>query len=200
MCDMVISFVNRKGGSAKTTSAAYIATCIATDTDKRVLCIDSDNEQSLMKWKESGALEGIDVLAVEEDKLKHTVKKIQKDSSYDVILIDTPPNNVGVIHTVSALSDGVIVTLSPSFQDVLRLASTLSPIETIEELKGVGLTNVLLTSAKTNTNILQEVRTELEANNIAVCDTVIYDRVRYQQDDISYLDEYMTLCKELEII
>ena len=194
---MIISFVNRKGGSGKTTSAAYIAMCIAS-TGKSVLCIDSDNEQSLMKWKESGELTGVDVLAVSEDNLKATVK--EHSASYDAILIDTPPNNAAIIHTASALSDGVIVTLSPSFQDVLRLASTLSPIETIEELKGKALTSVLLTSAKTNTNILQEVRAELEANDIAVCDTVIYDRVKYQHHDISYLDEYMELCKELEII
>ena len=194
---MIISFVNVKGGSGKTTSTAYTALCIES-TGKDVLCIDADPEQSLYKWKNVGELDRLDVIAVTEDNLKATVK--EHSSSFDAILIDTPPNNTAIIHTASAFSDGVIVCLSPSFQDVLRLASTLSPIETIEELRGQALTNVLLTSCKKNTNLLQEVRAELARNNVAVCDTEISDLVRYQQHDISYLDEYMALCKELEII
>jgi len=190
---MVISLVNRKGGSGKTTSTAYLAMCFH-NAGASVCCLDVDNETSLSKWHSTGALP-FEVRTTTSEKLAADIKELGK--AFDYVLIDTPPNDEAILLKAAMLSDECIVPCNATVQDLLRIISTLSSIGTVEATRDKDLTSVLLVRAKKGTNILDEARQTLEAEDIPVCDNVIHDSVRYQGDAPIYLDEYQAVVKEL---
>lgn len=191
----VIVLANRKGGSGKTSSTAILAT-IFTNQGKKVICLDADNELSLVKWHGLGSL-NFEVKPVTSESIRKEVKELEKQ--YDYVLIDLPPNDESILMKACSVADEVIVTLNASPQDLLRLPSTLESIETIEDANGKDLTSVVLVRAKKGTNMLEETRTALAENDVPLCDTVIHDSVRYQNTTPEYFDEYQELIKELNL-
>lgn len=189
---MIIALVNRKGGSAKTTSCIHLASVLKSKGS--VCCLDSDNEQSLFKWHSTGSLD-FDVFSTSSDNLKKDIETYSK--KYDYVLLDTPPNDDGIVLKAAALSDECIVPCNATISDLLRIVSTLDSLATIEQATGKALTSVLLVRAKKGTNILEEVKQSLIDEKIPLCDTVIYDSVKYQGDTPIYLEEYQALIQEL---
>ena len=192
---MVIALVNRKGGSGKTTSTAYLAMCFY-NSGASVCCLDVDNETSLSKWHSTGVLP-FEVRTTTSDKLPADTRELSK--AFDYVLIDTPPNDEAILLKAAMLSDECIVPCNATVQDLLRIISTLSSISTVETTRDKDLTSVLLVRAKKGTNILDEARQTLESENIPVCDNVIHDSVRYQGNSPNYLDEYQAVIKELNL-
>ena len=187
----IIAFVNRKGGSAKSTSCAFIATCLH-NSGKSVACIDYDGEQSLIKWHSTEALP-FDVVAGSED--------IEKDiSSLDVdyILLDTPPNNEAIVLNVCSVADEVIIPLSPTAMDANRLLTTLRNVSTIEKLRKQPLTSVLITKTKPNTKLLTDIKEMLAERDVPLLDATISHSVKYQDFDTpKHLVEYQAVIDEL---
>jgi chromosome partitioning protein len=129
--NMVIAFINRKGGTGKTTSAAYIAQALHQRGGK-VLGLDLDPEKSWLKWASSGALPYAVEAIAKDDDLEGRV------SQYNgVVVIDTPPNDGEIIYTVATFADEVIVPISATALDLNRLSSTLQTVEKIEKIAGL---------------------------------------------------------------
>ena len=191
----VIVLANRKGGSGKSSSTAILAT-IFTNQGKKVICLDADNEVSLIKWHGLGTL-NFDVKAVNSETIRSEVKELV--TQYDYVIIDLPPNDESILMKACTVADEVIVPLNASPQDLLRLPSTLESIETVEDARGKDLTSVVLVRAKKGTKMLAETRSVLESHNTPLCDTVIHDSVRYQNTTPEYFEEYQALIKELDL-
>lgn len=191
----VIVLANRKGGSGKSSSTAILAT-IFTNRGKSVICLDADNELSLVKWHGLGSL-NFEVKPVTSDSIRDEVKTLKKE--YDYVFIDLPPNDESILMKACMVADEVIVTLNASPQDLLRLPSTLESIESVEDARGKDLTSVVLVRAKKGTNMLEETRQVLKDRDTPLCDTVIHDSVRYQSTTPNYFDEYEKLIRELDL-
>lgn len=193
----VIALLNRKGGSVKSTSSAYIAQCLHTQ-GHNVACVDYDPEQSLMRWHNTGNLP-FDVIEGNLDDLADQVTALKED--YDFLVLDTPPNDKSVIMECATVADECIVPVNPTAMDSGRLLTTLKSIGAIEKVRKQPLTSVVIARAKTNTNILQEVRDMLNERNIPICDQTIKDSVRYQGNATpTYLDEYTNVLKEIGVL
>lgn len=190
----VIALVNRKGGTSKTTSAAYMA-AVLESFGRQVVGIDLDPDSSWLKLKAAGGIK-YDVLKGEKGNVKEQIKNFQS-----FVVIDTPPNDGEIIYEVSAVADEVIAPLAPSVLDVGRLVTTLKTVANVEEMRGKPLTSVLLVKWRSNFNITKEVEQGLKEKNIPLLKSTIKDLVRYRQDDApTYLDEYEAVLKELELI
>ena len=193
----VIALLNRKGGSIKSTSSAYIAQVLHNEGLK-VACIDYDPEQSLMRWSSTGNLP-FEVIEGNLDDLAEQVTELK--DSYDFLVLDTPPNDKSVIMECATIADECIVPVNPTAMDSGRLLTTLKSIGAIEKVRNEALTSVVIVRAKSNTNILQEVRDMLQERNIPICDQTIKDSVRYQSNSTpSYLDEYKSVLKEIGVL
>lgn len=189
----VISLVNRKGGVSKTTSSVYIAMCLYK-MGKAVTGIDTDPEKSWLKWSAAGAIP-YPVVAGNRDDLK---KQVNELTGY--VVVDTPPNDGEVIYKAASVSNEVIIPLAATALDVNRLASTLSIVADVEEMRDKPLASVLLTKWTMNFAISKEVEAALAEQEVPLLNTRIRSLTRYQGFDTPiYLEEYQNVIKELEI-
>lgn len=189
----VISLVNRKGGVSKTTSSVYIAMCLHS-MGKPVTGIDTDPERSWLKWSAAGVIP-YPVEAGNREDLKKQVSQLD-----GFVVIDTPPNDGEIIYKAASISDEVIIPLAATALDVNRLASTLSIVADVEEMRSTPLASVLLTKWVNNLAISKEVEVALAEQKVPLLETRIRNLTRYQGFDTpAYLDEYQNVVRELEI-
>lgn len=190
----IISLVNRKGGVSKTTSSVYLAMCLYK-AGQQVTGIDTDPEKSWLKWHSSGVLP-YPVIEGDRDSLTKQVKQFEGS-----VIIDTPPNDGEIIYKAASISDEVILPLAATALDVNRLASTLSAIADVEEMRNKPLASVLLTKWQENLVISKEVEAALAEQEVPLLDTRIRSLTRYQGFDTpTYLEEYQNVLKELEVL
>src|SRR5712692_11487756 len=86
-CGVIISVVNQKGGTGKTTVATNLAACFAGDGSE-VLVIDADPQQSSLDWRADRPEDQPPVQAVglPARNLHQEIEPFRR--KYDVILID----------------------------------------------------------------------------------------------------------------
>lgn len=192
---MVITLANRKGGTGKTTSAAYIAQCLH-QAGQNVLGLDLDDEQSWKKWWDTGALPyPVRVLGKKDDIGSHL------DAHDGPVVIDTPPNDGEVIYKVSIRSDEVIIPLSATSLDLNRLISTLQTVEEIEKMRRKPLASILFTRWQGQHVLSQDAAAALGKRNAPLLDTRVRQLTRYAGFGTpSYLDEYEAVLSELGVV
>lgn len=191
---MIIVLANRKGGVSKTTSTAYLATCLQQRGHK-VSCLDGDEDASLVKWHGTG------LLPFEVRPMEHDLEKQLPSLKAEFILIDTPPNDKDIMTKAVMLADEVIVPIAATALDVSRLFTTLRTIAEVEKLRDKALSSVLLTKFQPNLAISQAVLDELEKANVPLLDSKIRNLTRYQAFTMpTYLDEYEAVLIELGVI
>lgn len=164
---MIITIANRRGGAGKTASAHAIGSGLKR-AGKRVLFVDLDSQSNLtfdagqlptapgsfeVLTGETSAAEAIrgDLLAASEalaasdmilgnksDQLKKALAPVR--SSYDYIIIDTPPG-LGSL-TVNALtaSDYLIITAQPEIHSFHGATMLLNTAKTVKEHTNPRLT------------------------------------------------------------
>lgn len=130
----VLTITNLKGGSAKTTSAAYLAHAFAA-RGEHVLLIDADPQGSALRWSEQGEWD-LPTLALPVKNL-HTRLEGIVPSGTDRVIIDTPPldDNAGIVHSALRAADVVLVTMAPTMLEFERLPQVWAAIEDVEPLR-----------------------------------------------------------------
>jgi chromosome partitioning protein len=113
---MIISAVNQKGGSGKTTLCVHLAAALAAKGMK-VLLIDADPQGSALEW--SALRQGapiFPVIGLPKPVLHREVPVLA--AGYDHVIIDGPPQVADVTRSAIMASDIVIVPVQPSPFDV----------------------------------------------------------------------------------
>lgn len=191
---LVIVLANRKGGTGKTTSAAYIAQALHC-AGQAVTGVDVDPDQSWLKWHGAGALP----YAVTPGDPRNLTEQIDQLSG--VVIIDTPPNDGEIIYKAAGVADEVIIPLAPTSLDVGRLMTTIKTVADVERMRRAPLASVLLTRWRANFTISQEVDALLRDKNIPLLDARIRSLTRYTAFDTpTYLEEYQAALQELGVM
>lgn len=119
-----IAFLNKKGGAGKTTTAIGVAFG-AVRVGLRVGLVDVDSNGSAGRWLET--VDDLAMVACRSDELAQLIKGL--DNDYDLLVVDTPPNDVKAITDVARLADLVVIPLAPTAIEVDQLADTVGLIE-----------------------------------------------------------------------
>lgn len=119
----VLGFVNKKGGAGKTTTAVGTALGLSA-RGLRVGVIDTDPNGSASRWLET--VDEVDTVPCSASDLRSLLEGIRND--YDVVVIDSPPNDTSAISEIAAVSDLVLVPLAPSMIEVDQLPDTVDLI------------------------------------------------------------------------
>lgn len=164
---MIISVVNTKGGTAKTTTAIYLA-CEFAQRDKTTTVIDLDQQGSASDWADR-ASNANDPLPfpVQDTNFKRlgAVARAAADQG-GVVIIDTPPGDPRAIDAAIDVADFVVVPSQASSIEIARVWETLPSLEGRPH-------GVLITSARLGTKHLEQAVGILESNGAPVFRTKI---------------------------
>lgn len=118
---LTIIVANLKGGSTKTTTAAFITHALA-EAGLSVLAVDADGEnESLLSWSEAGEW-SIPVIGMPVTDLHRKLPGVVGDR-YDAVVIDTPPmkERRGVVASAIRMGTHVLVPMAPTGMEYARV-------------------------------------------------------------------------------
>lgn len=118
---IVIAVMNLKGGSSKTTSAAFLAHALH-EAGLRVLGVDADGEnESLLQWQSLGEWP-FPVIGMAVPNIHKQLPGIANDR-YDAVVIDTPPmkEQRNIVLSAARLATHVVCPLAPTSMEYGRL-------------------------------------------------------------------------------
>jgi len=198
-----ITIANLKGGSAKTTTTAFLAHAFAA-MGRTVLAVDSDPQGSLLRWSE------VDSWAVPTTGLPvrnmHVRLKGIVAPNTDVICIDTPPldEQSGIVYGALRAADIVIVTMAPTTAEYERLPDVWAAIEDVDALRHTPpVVAVLLNRTVPGASSTVAFRDQLAADGHRVLTTTIPRREVYAQAwglAITELGHYEPAAKEIDAL
>ena len=192
---MIITIANLKGGTAKTTTAIYLAMC-AWEDDRSPVIVDADSEPSALAWATPGRLP-YPVIAGEGDGLVVQVKDLSAQGH--TVIIDGPPNARDVLWAAATAADLVLVPIKPTGVDVNRLRSTLKVLLNIEASRPEGLLTRILFTMYVRNSVLMREALEILAK-FPTLDARVRNLQRYARGfgtAPTYLNEYRQVWREV---
>lgn len=161
----VITVANMKGGSAKTTTAAYLAHAFA-EAGHRVLCVDSDPAGSLLRWRDAGAW-AIPVIGMPTRKIHADLPNVA--DRYDVAVVDTPPldDQAGIVYSAIRAATDVLVPVGATTMELDRLTPVFDVVDEVEVLRAEPASLAVLLT-----------RTVANATSVVVARQVISEELR----------------------
>lgn len=169
----VISFLNPKGGSGKTTSVINIATCIARN--HQVAVVDTDPQQSLANWNKVEKA-NFDVFTITSEKDVYTIRKELKGYAYVII------DGAGALSVITAaavmVSDLVIIPVTPSPLDFSASGAVISVLEAQAYNRPVEC-RFLITRKIEQATMLNVLRESIANTGIAPLKTALTQRQSY---------------------
>jgi chromosome partitioning protein len=129
---MIISILNPKGGSGKTTLATNLARGLQA-AGLSVLLVDSDTQGTLRDWNERCTLNDSPlVVAMDKPTLEKDLPKV--GNGYDVVIIDGSAKSDRMNISAIKASDCVIIPLQPSGADIWAVADLVEHIKERQEI------------------------------------------------------------------
>lgn len=188
---MIISILNQKGGTGKTTLAVNIAREY-TRWELRTLLVDSDSQGSALRWHEESGGELIDLTCLPVNTLDKDVIKFK--DRYERIIIDGVPRVSPLTVCAIKAADVVLIPVQPSpydiwaTQDLVRLVQ-----ERIEMTDGKLKAAFIVSRNIKGTKLGKEINEELLKLNFPVFQNGTSQRIEYAKS----IQEGRTVC-ELE--
>ncbi len=198
---MIISILNQKGGTGKTTLAVNLARAY-TKREVKTLLVDSDSQGSAQRWHEQSGGELIDITCLPMNTLDKDIKKY--DSSYDRIIIDGVPRISPVTLCAIKCADLILIPVMPSPYDIWATEDLVRNVhDKILMSDGKSKAAFIISRKITGTKIGKDIKRELEKLDLPVFKNGTSQRVAYStsvEKGISVLDsEYFgtEACKEI---
>lgn len=178
----VVTVANLKGGTAKTTSAVFLAHAWAAE-GRRVLFIDADPQASALRWSELSPWPFPSLgLAVRD--IHNRLAGIVGDR-YDVVVLDTPPldEQAGIVYSAFRAASHVVVPMAPTMIEFDRMPAVCAAVEEIAPLRNDPgpLLSVLLNRTVPNAGSTEVFRSQIRDAGRRVLETAIPRREQYAQ-------------------
>lgn len=179
---VVVSVVNTKGGTGKTTLSINLAEAWRRE-GKKVLLIDHDRQGSASSWYQESKRIGdpsVEVVAADSD--LGSVIGAYKDAC-DVIIVDAPPDSSWTAPVV-ATSDLLVIPLKPSKLDVWAASRVVDALKKRHLLTGdVPVGVYVMTQVSSRSSRAREIGMEAEIldSGIEVTKTCISNRQAYER-------------------
>ncbi|OKH65365.1 chromosome partitioning protein [Mycobacterium sp. SWH-M1] len=179
---LTIVVANLKGGSTKTTTAAFVLHALA-EAGLPALGVDADGEnESLLAWSEAGEW-SIPVIGMPVADLHRKLPGVVGDR-YDAVVIDTPPmkERRGVVASAIRIATHVLVPMAPTGMEYARIPAIR---ELVEEAGALAVTPpqlaVVLTRTVSNAASTDVYRQMLSDDGVRVLRPTVGRLERYAQ-------------------
>ena len=124
----IVSVINQKGGSGKTTLALHLAVA-ASQAGLNTAVIDLDPQASSANWGDRRQAKVPVVRSAHASRLRHELRQIQ-DAGGEMVLIDTAPHADSAALEAAQVSDLVLIPCRPSYLDLEAMTNTLGLLRT----------------------------------------------------------------------
>ncbi|OYQ77507.1 peptide transporter [Wohlfahrtiimonas chitiniclastica] len=170
----VISVLNQKGGSGKTTIATHLARCIH-NAGSSVLLVDSDPQGSARDWSAVNEENPITVIGIDRPTIDRDLKAI---SNKDFIVIDGAPQTADLAISAIKASDFILIPVQPSPYDIWATSDLVDLVkQRIEMTDGKLKVAFVVSRAITGTKIGHEIHEALEGYELPILTTRITQRI-----------------------
>lgn len=174
---MIISILNQKGGTGKTTLAVNIARGY-TLRGFTSLLVDSDSQGSAQRWHERSGGELIDMTCLAMTTLDKDVMKFT--DRYSRIIIDGVPRISTLTICAIKAADLILIPVQPSPYDVWATEDLVRNVQDrIEMTEGATKAAFVVSRKIKGTNIGSEVYEKLESLGLPVLAAGTHQRVEY---------------------
>lgn len=185
---IVLAVVNLKGGTSKTTSAAFLMHGLA-ESGVNVLGVDADPQGSLGRWAESADWT-VPVVGMPVANLHKQLPGVTGDavtgSRYDAVVIDTPPleDHRSIVRSALRVATHVVCPVAPTPIEYERVSSVVTELEDVADLRAderPPALSVLLTRTVANAASTEAYRESLIEDGVHVFASPVPRRERFAQ-------------------
>lgn len=187
MAAKIISVVNQKGGSGKTTLSMQLAGSLAR-RGHRVLVVDADPQGTATRWAASADDEkpfpaSVVGLSAASAKVHREVKKFVDD--YQYIIIDCPPAaDSPVPQSALLVADLALVPVIPSPLDMWAAVGIREVISNVSDVNEDLRPRLVINQLQPNTTLAKEALEVLPEFGIDLCQTYMHQRQVYRQSAV----------------
>ena len=176
--NMIISFLNQKGGVGKTTLSVNVAACLASQGHK-VLLVDADKQGSATTWASLREETPFQVVSMARENLAKDVLKLAAD--FDATVIDGPPHAEGIARACIIASDFVALPIEPSGLSTWASDLTVRQIQEAQAFKETIKCGFVVSRKIGNTVIGREIRSMAADSGIPLLTAEVEQRVAYAE-------------------
>lgn len=202
---MIISLLNPKGGSGKTTICTNLARMLARD-GRTVLIIDLDPQGTARDWQSrQGDDDGQpDVIGADLKQLKRGLQGLR--AGYDVVLIDGSAKTEGLSGAAVKASDLVLIPVQPSPADIWGVSDLVEIVRSRQEVtEGRPRAAFVISRQIVGTNLAGEMTEALVGYELPVFEARTSQRVAYAEAMIGgatvvNIEPYGKAAREIEAI
>jgi chromosome partitioning protein len=178
----VLTIANLKGGSAKTTTAAFLAHALQ-ERGRKVMLVDADPQGSALRWH---GLAGwpLPVIGLASTALHRQLWGVVDPDRWDTVVIDTPPleERDGMVASALRVATDVLVPIAPTMMELDRVGPVFKALEDAAGHRDADPSvSVLLTRTVAHATSTETVREILTGHGRHVLYTTIPRLERYAQ-------------------
>lgn len=173
---MIISLVNQKGGTGKTTIALNLAYCIA-EKGYKTLLIDADPQGSSLQWQVISNNSAFTVVRHPKANFHKNIEKVTQ--RYKIVVIDAPPGTGRISKSILLCANLAIVPVGPSPLDIWSSKDIITLIREARKHNRKLRAKLLISKKIVGTTVGREVRGSLKNYRMGVFNTEICERIAY---------------------
>lgn len=175
---MILSFLNQKGGTGKTTLALGAA-AYWSRRDRAVLFVDADPQGTASRWAALRQTPAFPVVQMARDNIATEILRMAQD--YDDVVIDGPARGEVLSRAVIATSDLVVVPVEASAASSWSSEVTAQQIEEARQFKPALQSVFLMSRMHPRTVLGTAMRSKMTAAGIELLEKVICNRVAFAE-------------------
>lgn len=184
---LIISVLNLKGGSGKSTISTNLAVAYRLG-GKRVILVDTDPQGTSIRWAGERPEDKVklSVIAIPDAKaLRKQVKEFVDD--YDIMILDGAPQLDLISTTSIAISNIVLIPVSPSPYDVWATENIVQRVLTAMEINGDLKAFFIINRDNPKTILSKETKEALDNLGLPTLNTHLHNRIAYADSALNGL-------------
>jgi chromosome partitioning protein len=178
---LTIAFLNLKPGTAKTTSAVWLAHAFH-EAGQPVLLVDADPAASALEWSDLADGFPFRITGMPTKELHRRIPEFAKPD--EIVIIDVPQmeDHAGVARSAMRLADELVIPVAPHGIEINRMAPVLEEIREMDSARSrPARVSVLLNRVNKSSTVHDETREDLTEDGYHVLKTVVPFVNRYSQ-------------------
>ena len=175
----IISILNPKGGSGKTTISTNLSRSLL-ERGFSVLIVDSDPQGSARDWHSASDNNPLPLVAMDRANNLKSLDSVSK--AYDYVIIDGAAKLEDMLASAIKVSDVVLIPVQPSPYDIWATSDLVDFIKARQEVTdGKPKTSFIITRQIKNTKLGREIKEALTEYALPIFECGIMQRQVYPQ-------------------